>query len=136
MEAHALAAANPFVPAREHFEQLITELERDDVRRMTQGEVERVLERQGTELLRRLYHAPTWTHGAWGRRPRRWWTPTASRALTPGPPIGAWCTTRAEVAKRQVEQLSTRAAADVDTYYDAQGAAASSEAAETAPILS
>jgi hypothetical protein len=44
-------------------------------------------------------------------------------------------TTGAEVAKRQVEQLSTRAAADFDAYYDAQAQAAPAEAGKTAPIL-
>ena len=57
MEAHAVVAANPFVPAREHFEQLVTELDGDEVRRMTHAQVERLLQSRGMELLRRLYQS-------------------------------------------------------------------------------
>jgi hypothetical protein len=44
-------------------------------------------------------------------------------------------TTGADVAKRQVEELASRAAADFDTFYDSRAAATRAEAAKTAPIL-
>jgi hypothetical protein len=55
MEAHALVAANPFVPAREQFENLVARLDGEETRRMTHADVERLLRTDGTELLRRLF---------------------------------------------------------------------------------
>ena len=55
MQAHAVADANPFVPAREHFEHLVARLGDDETTRMTHAEVERLLQTDGTELLRRLF---------------------------------------------------------------------------------
>src|SRR5438045_7216335 len=55
MQAHAVADANPFLPAREHFEGLISRLDGEETRRMTHADVERLLQTEGTELLRRLF---------------------------------------------------------------------------------
>ena len=55
MEAHAVVDANPFVPAREHFESLVARLDGEETRRMTHADVERLLRTDGTELLRRLF---------------------------------------------------------------------------------
>jgi hypothetical protein len=55
MEAHAIAHANPFVAAREHFEDLITRLNGEETARMTHAEVERLLDTGGRELIRRLF---------------------------------------------------------------------------------
>jgi hypothetical protein len=55
MQAHAVVAANPFSPAREQFEAIVTRLEGDETSRMSHSEVERLLSKEGTELLRRLY---------------------------------------------------------------------------------
>jgi len=55
MQAHAVADANPFLPAREHFEGLIARLDGEETRRMTHADVERLLQTEGTELLRRLF---------------------------------------------------------------------------------
>jgi hypothetical protein len=55
MQAHAVVDANPFVPAREHFEGLISRLSDDETARMTHAEVERVLQTDGLEVLRLLF---------------------------------------------------------------------------------
>ena len=55
MEAHAVVAANPFVPAREQFDSLVARLDGEETRRMTHADVERLLQTDGTELLRRLF---------------------------------------------------------------------------------
>lgn len=55
MEAHAVVDANPFIPAREQFENLVARLDGDETRQMTHAEVERLLKTDGTELLRLLF---------------------------------------------------------------------------------
>lgn len=55
MQAQAVADANPFAAAREQFDALVTRLSGEESSRMTHSELERVLEEDGWELLRRLY---------------------------------------------------------------------------------
>jgi hypothetical protein len=195
MQAHASADANTFDSAREHFDDLVTRLGGDDTAGMTHAEVERLLQRDGTELLRRLYQGhldarglgatTTPVAGADGvartharisdralvtifgsvRVARMGYGQRGVESLYPRdaelnvPPeiyshgvrrhvaeevargsfdeaveaIGR--TTGAEIAKRQVEQLAPRAAADFDAFYDARASATPAEADKTAPIL-
>src|SRR6266542_39537 len=55
MEAHAIDPANAFEPAREKFEHLVMRLGDEATGRMTHAEVERLLQAEGTELLRRMF---------------------------------------------------------------------------------
>ena len=55
MEAHAIDPANAFVPACEQFERLVSRLSDEQTTRMTHAEVERLLQTEGTELLRRMF---------------------------------------------------------------------------------
>ena len=195
MQAHAVADANPFVPARDQFENVIARLDGDETRRMTHAEVERLLQTDGTELLRRLFQghldargvgeATTPVVGAdtvartharisdrelvtvfgpvrvarmgYGQRKvkslyprdaelnlppesyshgvRRHVAEEAARGSFDEAVQAVGRTTGAEVAKRQVEQLAPRAAADFDAFYDSRAVATPAEADKTAPIL-
>lgn len=64
MQAQAVADANPFVAAREHFEDLITRLGAEETCRMTHAEVERLLEADGREVIRRLFQGHLDARGA------------------------------------------------------------------------
>jgi hypothetical protein len=64
MEAHAIDPANAFEAAREQFERLSARLVDEETARMTHAEVERLLEAEGTELLRRMYQGHLDARGA------------------------------------------------------------------------
>lgn len=55
METQTAAFGNFFEGAREHFEELVTELRSTEVAGMTHSDVERLVHERGTELMRRLY---------------------------------------------------------------------------------
>jgi len=55
MQAQSRDLAQPFAPARKKFEELLDELGSARMAEMTHSDVERALQRDGTELLRRLY---------------------------------------------------------------------------------
>jgi hypothetical protein len=55
VRTQARTVAEPYAPARETFEELVLHLQTDEVLAMTHGDFERELEKQGRELLRRLY---------------------------------------------------------------------------------
>lgn len=55
VRTQARAAAEPFTAARERFEELVLHLQTAEVLAMTHGDFERELEKEGRELLRRLY---------------------------------------------------------------------------------
>jgi len=55
MEAHLATDAQPFDPARRHMDDLTAKLSTPEVRAMTHSEVERLVFKEGNELLRKLY---------------------------------------------------------------------------------
>ena len=57
MEAQSTDFAQPFESARSKFEGIVAELQSARVSAMTHSEVERLLHREGTELLRQMYQA-------------------------------------------------------------------------------
>ena len=63
-------AEDEFAAAREQFAQMEAFLVSDEAHSKTHSELERELEQQGRELLRRLYQA-TWNGGLRARRPLR-----------------------------------------------------------------
>jgi hypothetical protein len=195
MEAHAVADANPFVSACEQFESLVTRLDGEETRRMTHAAVERLLQTDGTELLRRLFQGHLDARGlgevaarvdgsdgkartharvsdrelmtvfgavrlarmGYGQRgvdslyprdaelnvPPEIYSHGVRRRVAEETARGSFDeavaaierTTGAEVAKRQVEEMAERAAADFDAFYDSRAAATRAEVAKTAGIL-
>jgi hypothetical protein len=57
MEARAIRVEKPFAAADEKFEQLKARLESEGTQRMSHSDVERMLEQEGRELLRRMFQA-------------------------------------------------------------------------------
>jgi len=195
MQAHAIADANPFAGAREQFEVLVVRLGGDETARMTHADVERLLQSEGAELLRRMYQGHldargvgeaagavvgadgiARTHARVSERPlvtvfgavqvarmgygqrkveslyprdaelnvppeiyshgvRRQVAEEAARGSFDETVKAIGRTTGADVAKRQVEQLATRAATDFDAFYDSRATATPAQANKTAPIL-
>lgn len=64
MQAHAVETANPFQHAREHFDTIAARLADAETSRMSHSDVERLLAKEGTELLRRLYQGHLDARGA------------------------------------------------------------------------
>ena len=54
MEARAIAQDKPFCKSREAFENMVTRLNSDEVRKFDHAQVERLVEREGREVLRQL----------------------------------------------------------------------------------
>jgi hypothetical protein len=201
MEAHVSPANNPssipcpFTSARAAFEGLVTELEEESALAMTHSEVERMIRRQGFEVMRRLMEGHVQLRGLGDvdgdavigvdgvershRRihertlmtlfgpievHRRGYGQRASTSLHPLdadlnlPPEGyshgvrravaehvvdvsfdktvqkVKQNTGAAVPKRQVEELTTRAAVDFALFYEARKAASAGRAAQTGSI--
>lgn len=63
IEARTSLVENPFLHAREGFEALVARLASAKTRTMTHGQVERLVEEEGTEVLRRLYQGYLDAHG-------------------------------------------------------------------------
>lgn len=195
MQAQAIVAANPFYSAREHFEALVARLDDGETNRMSHSEVERLLQKEGTELLRRLYQGHLDARGVgataqtvrgtdgdlrshtriserdietvfgrvrlsrmgYGQRgkvslyprdaelnlPAETYSFGVRRRVAEEVARGSFDeaadalgrTTGAQVAKRQVEQLASRAACAFDAFYDGRASATVGEARQTAPIL-
>ena len=89
MEAHAVVDANPFVPAREHFESLVARLDGEETRRMTHADVERLLRPTGLSCFGGCSKG-TSTPAEWARRREQWSAPTGKRGLTRASPTGRW----------------------------------------------
>jgi len=66
MEARAIRVEKPFAAAEQKFEELKCKLDSEETLRMSHSDLERMLEQEGRELLRRLYQSHLDLRGAGG----------------------------------------------------------------------